>query len=87
MRLADRVETPSHDAELELRDLNRALPTLTPRQREVLLLVSVRELSYKQAAAVIGCEVGTIKSTLSHARSRLVQITSGHVPRCSAADR
>jgi Sigma-70, region 4 len=43
-------------------------------QREVLIVVGANGLSYEQAAKICDVEVGTIKSRLSRARSRLVEI-------------
>ena len=54
-----------------MRDLDRLLQRLPPEQREVLLLVSVEELSYQEVAAVTGVPVGTVMSRLSRARARL----------------
>jgi RNA polymerase sigma-70 factor (ECF subfamily) len=56
---------------LELRDLERALQRLSPEQREVLLLVGVEELSYREIATVTGVPIGTVMSRLSRARERL----------------
>ena len=55
----------------EVRDLDRRVQRLPPEQREVLLLVSVEELSYQEVAAVTGVPVGTVMSRLSRARARL----------------
>ena len=59
---------------LALRDLDRALAQLTPEQREVLLLVSLEELSYEETARVLGIPPGTVMSRLSRARDRLREI-------------
>lgn len=64
---------PDHDANLQLRDLSRALKDLPDEQREALLLVGASGLSYEEAAEICGCAVGTIKSRISRARERLVQ--------------
>ena len=56
---------------LEVRDLDRVLQRLPSEQREVLLLVGVEELSYKQVADVVGVPIGTVMSRLSRARERL----------------
>lgn len=56
---------------LEVRDLDRLLQRLPPEQREVLLLVSVEELSYQEVADVTGVPTGTVMSRLSRARARL----------------
>lgn len=45
-------------------------------QREALLLVGAEGLSYEEAAQVCGVAVGTIKSRVNRARSRLAQMLS-----------
>jgi len=47
------------------------LPT---EQREVLTLIGASGLSYEEAAAICDVEIGTIKSRLSRARSKLVDL-------------
>jgi RNA polymerase sigma-70 factor, ECF subfamily len=49
----------------------RALETLPEDQRSVLLLVSVEDLSYAEAARVLDIPVGTVMSRLSRAREKL----------------
>jgi len=56
-------------------DLERALERLSPAAREVLLLVGVEELSYEEAAQVLGVPVGTVMSRLARARARLRELT------------
>lgn len=60
---------------LQWRDLLRALDRLPEEQRSVILLVSVEDLSYAQAAAVLGVPVGTVMSRLARGRERLRQLT------------
>lgn len=62
---------------LALRDLQAALDRLTPEQREVLLLVTLEELSYEDTARVVGVPVGTVMSRLSRARDRLRRLLDG----------
>ena len=71
---------PEHDGELELRDLNRALATLSPGQRNALILVSASGFSYEEAASICGCAVGTIKSRVARARDTLMAILEGRNP-------
>ena len=59
------------DRRLALRDLERALQRLPAEQREVLLLVGVEELAYREVAAILGVPIGTVMSRLSRARERL----------------
>jgi RNA polymerase sigma-70 factor (ECF subfamily) len=75
--LADLAEHPGGDAEVEaesrlrLADVWRAVERLPPEQRDVLLLVSVEELAYRDAAEVLGVPIGTVMSRLSRARLAL----------------
>lgn len=52
-------------------DLLRALRGLPPRQRAALVLRYFDDLSELEAAAAMGCSVGTVKSTTSRALERL----------------
>lgn len=65
---------------LEMRDLDRLLQRLPPEQREVLLLVGVEELSYREVASATGVPLGTVMSRLSRARTRLRTELQGHEP-------
>jgi len=71
---------PDHDGKLELRDLNRALGSLSPGQRTALILVSVSGFSYEEAAEICGCAVGTIKSRVARARETLLEMLEGRQP-------
>lgn len=55
-------------------DLQRCLLRLPPEQREVLLLVSLEDLSYDAVARITAVPVGTVMSRLSRARQRLQQL-------------
>ena len=76
---------PDHDGKLELRDLNRALASLSPGQRTALILVSVSGFSYEEAAEICGCAVGTIKSRVARARETLLEMLEGRQPMAAAA--
>ena len=52
-------------------DLDAALGRLAPRQRAVLVLRFFEDLTEAQTADVLGCPVGTVKSTCSRALDRL----------------
>ena len=52
-------------------DLTKALGELAPRQRVTLMLRYFDDLSEAQVAEVMGCSVGTVKSTTSRALARL----------------
>jgi RNA polymerase sigma-70 factor (ECF subfamily) len=51
--------------------LQRGMATLPPEQRATLVLSDVQGLSYSEIAQATGTSVGTVKSRLSRARSRL----------------
>jgi RNA polymerase sigma-70 factor (sigma-E family) len=52
-------------------DMAKALGQLAPRQRVTLMLRYFDDLSEAQVAEVMGCSVGTVKSTTSRALERL----------------
>jgi RNA polymerase sigma-70 factor (ECF subfamily) len=62
---------PSHDGRMDLADFRRALDQLPPDQREALLLIGAAGFSYEEAAEICGCAIGTVKSRVSRARTRL----------------
>lgn len=51
--------------------VRRSLGRLDAASREILVLRHYEELSYEQLAATLACPVGTVRSRLSTARSRL----------------
>jgi DNA-directed RNA polymerase specialized sigma24 family protein len=53
------------EAALVHRDLQRAFAELPEEQRSVLFLVTVEDLSYGEAARVLGVPIGTVMSRLS----------------------
>ena len=61
------------DADLlcTLSDFEQALYQLSPEQREVLLLVGLEQMNYREVAKVTGVPVGTVMSRLSRAREML----------------
>jgi RNA polymerase sigma-70 factor (ECF subfamily) len=59
------------EAALTLAAVARAMATLTEEHRAVLVLVCVEELSYREAAGVLGIPVGTVMSRLARARLAL----------------
>lgn len=64
---------PAARTELSM-DLQRALLLLPEEQRAVLLLVSVEELRYEEAAQALDIPIGTVMSRLARARTRLREI-------------
>ena len=67
-------------------DLQRCLLRLPAEQREVLLLVTLQDLGYEEAARITGVPIGTVMSRLSRARARLRDLMDGKpVPAAPAA--
>jgi RNA polymerase sigma-70 factor (ECF subfamily) len=67
---------------LLLRKAATAIDRLPEEQRELMLLVCVEELSYRDAAAVLDLPIGTVMSRLARARRRVAEevgVESGRV--------
>jgi RNA polymerase sigma-70 factor (ECF subfamily) len=73
--LVRRAADPSvaFDREQETAALRRAVMALPLRYREVVLLCDLQELTYRDAAAALGCAVGTVRSRLHRARAMLAK--------------
>jgi len=65
---------PSQHGLLDLDDFRAALACLPEDQREAIILIGASGFSYEEAAQICGCAVGTIKSRVSRARTRLQDI-------------
>ena len=62
------------ESHLDLADFRKALAKLPAEQREVLTMVGASGLSYEEAAIICGVEIGTIKSRVSRARTKLGEL-------------
>ena len=62
---------------MDLQDLQRALGTLAPEQREVVLLVALEDMSYADVSRALGIPMGTVMSRLSRGRERLRRAMAG----------
>lgn len=60
--------------------LMQALSRLPPKQRAVLVLRYWEQLSEAEAAAVLGCSIGTVKSNTSRGLARLREVTAAWNP-------
>jgi RNA polymerase sigma-70 factor (ECF subfamily) len=65
---------PSQYGVLDMADFKKALDTLPPDQREAVVLIGASGFSYEEAAEICHCAVGTMKSRVSRARTRLQDI-------------
>lgn len=78
---ADTGVVPDASAEVDRRDeLVRLLLRLPPRQRAAVVLRYWEELSESEAAEVMGCSVGTVKSAASRGLRRLRELSSAPMP-------
>jgi RNA polymerase sigma-70 factor (ECF subfamily) len=53
--------------------VRRSVLALPERYREVVVLCDLQELSYAQAAEILGCAVGTVRSRLHRGRALLIE--------------
>jgi RNA polymerase sigma-70 factor, ECF subfamily len=74
---ADLAVTDDPLAELTHREgieaLRRAVVTLPRRYREVVVLCDLEEIDYAEAAVVLSCPIGTVRSRLHRARALLLE--------------
>ncbi|HET7174065.1 MAG TPA: RNA polymerase sigma factor SigM [Nocardioidaceae bacterium] len=66
------------DASELRRDVARALACIGADQRAALVLVDMEGYSVEEAAAVLGCPVGTVKSRCARGRARLAPLLSAY---------
>ena len=64
---------PEQGSRLELQDVQAALDQIPEVMREALMLVTVSGLPYEEVAAIMGCQLGTVKSRVWRARDLLAQ--------------
>jgi RNA polymerase sigma-70 factor (ECF subfamily) len=69
------AEDGRHVAEgrLALEAVTNAMNTLSPEHRQILSLVCIQDVSYKDAAEQLGVPIGTVMSRLARARQTLAQ--------------
>ena len=65
---------PMQEDRLSANLVTEALNRLPPQHREVIVLVGLEEMSYRDVAEIIGVPIGTVMSRLSRARESLKQI-------------
>lgn len=64
----------AQDGHVDLADFRKALALLPEEQREALIMVGASGLSYEEAAEICGVALGTIKSRVNRARTRLAHL-------------
>jgi RNA polymerase sigma factor (sigma-70 family) len=58
----------------EMRDVDKAMNSLPPEQREAIALVLVEGLAYREAAELLDIPMGTLTSRLTRGRQALAQM-------------
>jgi len=72
------AEEPSFAAE-DAAAIHEALHEIGLKQREVLVLHFLEDLSIAEIAAIVGCSEGTVKSRLHYAKRAMKEILSGGI--------
>lgn len=65
---------PSQYGVMDLADFKKALDGLPDDQREAVILIGASGFSYEEAAEICDCAIGTMKSRVSRARTRLQEV-------------
>ncbi len=71
------VSTECQDTRLELKQVLAALDQLPEAQRMPIILISLREMSYAEAARTLDVPLGTFMSRLGRGREALRKIVQG----------
>jgi RNA polymerase sigma-70 factor (ECF subfamily) len=71
-RKFDRAE-PEKSGDPDTEDLKKAILALPPRYRETVVLCDLEGKSYEEAAALLECALGTVRSRLHRARALLAR--------------
>lgn len=74
------VPSPQDGNPISLPELERAMTLLPPDQREILLMVVLEGLSYRQVSVILDIPAGTVMSRLARARERLRRALDGETP-------
>ncbi|MCS6758080.1 MAG: RNA polymerase sigma factor [Candidatus Devosia euplotis] len=65
---------PAQYGSMDMQDFKKALEQLPDDQREAVILIGASGFSYEEVADICDCSVGTMKSRVSRARTRLQEI-------------
>jgi RNA polymerase sigma-70 factor (ECF subfamily) len=74
---------PGDARALSRRDLEAALERLRPDERAALALTYGQELTHEEAAAVLECPLGTLKSLVARAKEKLRRMLHPHAEEAS----
>ena len=65
--------------------VRHALRHLAPHYRDVVILYEMHDLSYVEIAHICNIDIGTVRSRLSRARARLVELLQADFPEAATA--
>jgi RNA polymerase sigma-70 factor (ECF subfamily) len=85
--LSDPDELTPLDALTRAEDIDRvreAIHALPAERREAIVLCELQEMNYTDAAELVRCPVGTIRSRLHRAKAQLAEILRSGARSCSA---
>jgi len=54
--------------------IQKALDSISPKYKEVIVLCDIQELSYEEIAVVTGLNIGTVKSRINRGRAQLQKL-------------
>ena len=71
LAIASEGREASQEHIVDLGKVYRAINTLPKEQRDVVVLVTIQELSYQEAATELGIPIGTVMSRLARGREKI----------------
>lgn len=74
---AEPADAEAQTASVALREMRNALRQLPDEQRQVVLLVALSGMSYRDCAAALDLPIGTVMSRLARGRERLRRALEG----------
>jgi RNA polymerase sigma-70 factor, ECF subfamily len=76
-RLSARLDQMARDTATSQPDsVDDLLDSLEPERRDAFVLTQVLGLSYEEAAEVMGCPIGTVRSRVARARAELATVVA-----------
>jgi RNA polymerase sigma-70 factor (ECF subfamily) len=72
LAIPEGAQEPTFSAD-DAAGIHKCLDRLRPEHKEVLMLRFLEQMSYKQMADVLGCNIGTVRSRLHYGRNALKQ--------------
>ena len=74
--IPDQKKDPAERADSVVKDeiVQKAINSLSPKFKEVIILRDIQELSYEEISKIISIPLGTVKSRVNRARLKLQEI-------------